>query len=108
VLATKNPLTIHEADASDVRLSVTDPHDAVRVLYDEAGSEAYGRQQYRFRDGVTAVDLAGPSTCGQGAGGLVQYNGGFVVRQPTCATLTVAIAGTTVASTDVAFAGGRC
>lgn len=107
-LATKNPLTIQATGAGTVRMSVTDPHDAVRVLYDDAGLAASAAGRYRFRDGVRAIDLGGPARCGEGAGGLVQYNGGFVVRAPTCATVSVALDGTTVGTHEIAFAGGRC
>jgi hypothetical protein len=107
-LVTKSPLTIHETDAGVVRLSVTDSHDAVRVLYDDAGMQAFAVGRYRFRDGATSVDLSGPSNCGQGTGGLVQYNGGFVAREPTCATISVSIDGVELGRRAVALAGGRC
>ena len=80
----------------------------MRVLYDDTGMAAYGSEHYKFSDGVTALDIPGPSACGQGADGLVQYNGGFIVREPTCATISVAVENVTIAEQQVAFAGGHC
>jgi hypothetical protein len=107
-LVTKNPLTIHSVEGRTVRLTVSDPQDAVRIVYDDAGLAALSQGQYRFREGVMTVDLPAPTACGQGPSGLVQYNGGFVARGPTCATLSVEVDGTKLGSRRMGFAGGKC
>jgi hypothetical protein len=78
------------------------------LLYDPAAWREDGR--YRLADGDTAVTFRScpPAQTPLGAGG-TQFNGGFLVDGPRCATLEVATpAWTAPRRVTVSFGAGRC
>jgi hypothetical protein len=104
----KVPLTVFDTPAAAVRIAVADPKNSVRIVYDDQGLRLLSLRQYRFVEGVTSVDIPAPTSCGQPAEGLVQFNGGFVAREPTCVTITAFVDGAEVGRGRAPFAGGVC
>lgn len=108
-LIEKTPLTVGQTNARTIRISATAPNGDARIVYDSPGVDALNQRTYTFgANAVDAVDLDTPVACGLPAGGLVQYNGGFIARAPTCVTLRIEAEGQPVGSATVAMAGGHC
>lgn len=108
-LIEKSPINIGHTTARMIRVTASAPHGDARIVYDSAGFDDLDQRTYTFAgNGVGAVDLDAPAACGLPAGGLVQYNGGFVARAPTCVRIGVEADGQQVASTKFAMAGGQC
>ncbi len=108
VTVVKVPLSVFGTSTPSVRVAVSDPRDAVRIVYDDADLERLNAGRYRFAEGATAVDLPGPTACGVAAQGLIQFNGGFVAREPTCATIIASVDGAEAGRGRAPFVGGSC
>jgi hypothetical protein len=104
----KVPLSVFDTPAAIVRVSVADPKNAVTIVYDDQGFGLLSLRQYKFAEGITSVDMPGPTACGQPAEGHVQFNGGFVAREPTCATITISVGGAEVGRGRAPLGGGSC
>jgi hypothetical protein len=86
---------------SVVTLEVPEDQRDVSLLYDP---ERWGRRSFRVADGDRAVTFHGCKSSDDPT----QFNGGFVVAGPRCATLNVIPSGRKPIPLVVSFGAGRC
>jgi hypothetical protein len=83
----KSPATLGPRPASKVTLMLTNPRSGVRLLYDPADLRRLANGTYRIGSTSKVIEFRVCRYSGRPL--YTQYNGGFLLRKPSCAILAV-------------------
>jgi hypothetical protein len=91
LLGIKSPLTVGPSQFARLVVTAKGPKGPISIAYGQAPSTTTTTIQLRAEPDRVVVQA--PLSCGLGAGGFVQYSGGFALAQKQCVTLTVSVPG---------------